>query len=158
MTSALKEGGRLTAQAFPFYQKGSGVSCDKMYMIINSELYCDWKQAWGMIKGKPVVSWLGISETTYSCHTDKSILLKFITFLRKTPWKTIPKYRLCPYSGWGRVWRQQEKPDVSCHSSRFLVVRQRTHGSCQFKPLPYLVQTWIWIWVSSLTWKQKIVF
>lgn len=38
------------------------------------------------------------------------------------------------------------------------VVRQRTHGSCQFKPLPYLVQTWIWTWVSSLTWKQMIIF
>lgn len=41
MTSALKKGGRLTAQAFPFYQKGSGVSCDKMYVIMSSELYCD---------------------------------------------------------------------------------------------------------------------
>lgn len=70
MTSALKKGGRQTAQAFPFYQEGSGVSCDKMCMIMNSELYCDWKQAWDMIKGKPtVVSWLGVSETTYSCHT-----------------------------------------------------------------------------------------
>lgn len=41
MTSALKKGGRQTAQAFPFYQEGSGVSCDKMCMIMNSELYCD---------------------------------------------------------------------------------------------------------------------